>query len=204
MVRERARVPVMLDTDVNAAAIGEQRLGAGRGLSDFVYMTVGTGIGGGAIVAGSIVHGAGHPEMGHVHLPRHPRDVEAGFAGICRYHPRGCLEGLASGPAIAARHGVAAEELAADHDAWEIESHYLALAIANLIVTLRPQRVVIGGGVLEMAGLRARIQRKLVDDVNPDYLPVGDGSEFVTEPGLGRLAGVAGAIVLAGRALGAG
>ena len=200
IVRARARVPVAIDTDVNAAAIGEQRLGAARGLSDCVYLTVGTGIGGGAIVAGSIVHGAGHPEMGHVHLPRHPRDIEAGFSGICRYHPQGCLEGFASGPAIAARHGVAAEELPADHDAWEIESHYLALAIANLIATLRPQRVIVGGGVMATPDLRARVQRKLVDHVNPNYLDIGDGSAFVTEPGLGRLSGVTGAIVLAGQA----
>ena len=203
IVRERARVPVGLDTDVGAAALGEYRLGAARGLSDCVYLTVGTGIGGGAIVGGSIVHGAGHPEMGHVHLPRHPRDIDAGFKGVCRYHPDGCLEGLASGTAIAARHGAAAEELSSDHEAWEIESHYLAHAIANLVVTLRPQRIIVGGGVMATDGLRQRVQRELVPLVNPDYVDIGDGSDYVTAPGLGSLSGVTGAILLAVQAFNA-
>ena len=204
IVRERARVPVGLDTDVGAAALGENRLGAARGLSDCVYLTVGTGIGGGAVVGGSIVHGAGHPEMGHVHLPHHERDIEARFKGVCRYHPDGCLEGLASGPAIAARHGAPAEELPRDHEAWEIESHYLAHAVANLIVTLRPQRIILGGGVMAADGLRRRVQRKLVPLVNPDYVHIGDGSDYVMAPGLARLSGVTGAILLAEQALDAG
>jgi fructokinase len=201
IVRERARVPIGLDTDVGAAALAEQRLGAARGLEDCVYLTVGTGIGGGAIVRGAILHGAGHPEMGHVHVPRHPRDVEAGFKGVCRYHPDGCLEGLASGTAIAARHGAPAPELAGDHEAWEIESHYLAYAIANLVVTMRPQRIVVGGGVMATEGLRERVRRKLVPLVNPDYIGIADGSGCVTAPGLDHLSGVTGAILLAEQAL---
>jgi fructokinase len=204
IVRERARVPVGLETDVGAAALGENRLGAARGLSDCVYLTVGTGIGGGAIVGGAIVHGTGHPEMGHVRVPRHARDIEAGFKGVCGYHPDGCLEGLASGPAVAARHGAPAEELASDHEAWEIESHYLAHAVANLIVTLRPQRIIVGGGVMAADGLRQRVQRRLAALVNPHYVDIGDGSDYVTAPGLGRLSGVTGAILLAEQALNGG
>jgi len=203
IVRELARVPVGLDTDVGAAALGENRFGAGRGLSDCVYITVGTGIGGAAIADGSIVHGAGHSEMGHVHVPHHTRDIETGFKGVCRYHPDGCLEGLACGPAIAARHGAPADELPSDHEAWESESHYLAYAIANLIVTLRPQRIILGGGVMAADGLRRRVQHKLVPLVNPDYVRIGDGSDFVMAPGLARLSGVTGAILLAEQALGA-
>jgi fructokinase len=203
IVRERVLVPIGLDTDVGAAALAEQRLGAARGLSDCVYLTVGTGIGGGAIVGGSIVHGAGHPEMGHVHVPRHPRDIEAAFTGVCPYHLDGCLEGLASGPAIAARHGVPAQELASDDEAWEIEAHYLAHAVANLVATLRPQRIILGGGVMSAEGLRGRVQRRLVPLVNPDYIDVGDGHDYVVAPGLGHLSGVTGATLLAEQALAA-
>lgn len=103
-------VPVAIDTDVNAAALGEHVSGAGRGCTDIVYMTVGTGIGGGAIANGELVHGRSHPEMGHQYLPLHASDVDAGFDGICSYHSA-CLEGLACGPAIAERFGTAAEDL---------------------------------------------------------------------------------------------
>lgn len=204
IVRELARVPVGIDTDVNAAALGEHRLGAAHGLDDFVYLTVGTGIGGGAMVAGALVGGAAHPEMGHVHVGRHPRDVAAGFEGVCPYHPHGCLEGLASGTAIAARHGAAAEELAGVDEVWEIEAHYLALAIANLVVTLRPQRIIVGGGVMATPRLRERVAQRVAALVNPRYVDVGDGSEFVRPPGLGNLSGVSGAILIAKQARRAG
>ena len=143
-------VPVAFDTDVNAAAFGEARWGAAQGLDTFVYLTVGTGIGGGGLQRGQPMHGLVHPEMGHMLLPRDPSADP--FPGVCPFHG-GCLEGLASGPAMLARWGQPAESLPADHPAWALEARYLALAAVNLVCTLSPQRIVLGGGVMEQAQL---------------------------------------------------
>jgi fructokinase len=149
------RVPVAFDTDVNAAALGEGAYGAARGLSDFVYFTVGTGIGGGAVSGGRIVHGAVHPEMGHIAVRRHPQDS---FAGLCPSHGD-CLEGLASGPAVAARCGVSARQLPADDPAWDIAAYYLAQAAANAAFFYSPEAVVFGGGLFRQQHLLARVQK---------------------------------------------
>jgi fructokinase len=201
LVRARLDVPVALDTDVNAAALGERLWGAGRGLSDLVYLTIGTGIGGGAIASGTIVHGAGHPEMGHMYMPLHERDVESGFRGVCPFHDR-CLEGLASGGALLERFGRPPEELAPDHEAWEIEAHYVGHAVANLAFAYRPQRFILGGGVMQAAGLLERTRAAAVALLGPEYISVGDSSRFIVAPGLGDLSGIHGAIALAARAAG--
>jgi len=185
----RLQVPIAFDTDVNAAALAESRWGAGRGLQDFVYLTVGTGIGGGAIVNGNLVHGLMHPEMGHLMIP-HDRARDP-FPGCCPYHGD-CLEGLGSGPALLARWGAPPETLPADHPAWELESHYLAQGLAALALTLSPQRFVIGGGVMRQQSLLARIQTEL-ERIAAGYVRVGD----ITPPELGERAGVLGALVLA-------
>ena len=196
LVGARATTPVAIDTDVNAAALGEQLAGAARGAEDFIYLTVGTGIGGGAVAGGRRLHGDGHAEMGHVRVPAHASDLEPpGFAGICPFHGD-CLEGMACGPAIAARFGAAPETLAPEHPAWEREAHYLGLAIANLVHTLRPARIIAGGGVMDVPGLRERTRRATLDAI-ASYLDVGDGAQFVLAPGLGDLAGLVGAFALA-------
>jgi fructokinase len=152
-------------------------------------MTVGTGIGGGAISSGRILHGVSHPEMGHFRIPH---DLAADpFPGICPWHGD-CLEGLASGPAIQARWGVPAEQLAPDHPAWNLEAHYLALAIAGLACTLSPARVILGGGVMRRPRLIPQIRERVSGLIN-GYIAVPE----ITPPGLGDLAGVAGALVLA-------
>lgn len=183
-------VPVRLDTDVNAAVLGEARWGAARGIANCLYLTVGTGIGGGAIAGGAIVRGLTHPEMGHVRVPH---DVNADpFEGTCPYHGD-CLEGLASGPAIEARWGKAGEELPSDHVAWDLEASYLALGIANFICTLSPERILIGGGVMRQAQLydlvRSKVARLLAGYVAA--LPE------IAAPRLGELSGVLGALALA-------
>ncbi|MEZ4702484.1 MAG: ROK family protein [Rhodothermales bacterium] len=193
-------VPVGFDTDVNGAALGEARWGAARGLDTVLYLTVGTGIGGGAIVHGRCLHGLVHPEMGHLMLPRAEGDT---FAGHCPYHGP-CLEGMATGPAIEARWGVPAPQLAPDHPAWEYEAHYLAMALVNYIVTLSPQRIIMGGGVMDQRHLfpmiRSRVQRALAGYVqHPAILQNID--TYIVPPGLGDRAGVMGAIALAGDAL---
>ena len=189
-------IPVGFDTDVNGAALGEHRWGAAQGLDTFIYLTVGTGIGGGGLVNGRPMHGLIHPEMGHVRLPRHAHDF---FPGVCPYHGD-CLEGMATGPALEARWGQRPETLPADHPAWEMEAHYLAYGLVNFICTLSPQRIVMGGGVMEQSHLFPLIRQKVQSLLNgyvqsPAILDQIDG--YIVPPALGKRAGVLGAIALA-------
>jgi len=193
-------VPVGFDTDVNGAALGEHRWGAAQGRETFVYLTIGTGIGGGAMVEGQLLHGLVHPEMGHMLMARRQDDK---FPGACPYHGA-CLEGLASGPAIEMRWGAKPETLPVDHPAWELEAYYLALGLANLVCALSPQRIILGGGVMSQAQLFPLIRRRLRQFLN-DYIQAPaitiDNSGFIVPPGLGHRSGVLGAIALAERAL---
>jgi fructokinase len=201
-LRRACGVPVGFDTDVNAAALGEWRHGAARGLDTFVYLTVGTGIGGGGLVGGRLLHGLVHPEMGHLRVPHdHVADP---FPGVCPFHGD-CLEGLASGPAMAARWRAPAETLDAGHAAWALEARYLALALHNIVCTLSPQRLVIGGGVMAQPALLPLVRHELSALLNgyiqtPDILQRMD--EYVVAPALGTRAGVAGALVLAAQRAG--
>jgi fructokinase len=200
-LRRAFGAPVGFDTDVNAAALGEHRWGAAQGLDTFVYFTVGTGIGGGAMANGKLLHGMLHPEMGHMILPHDSaRDP---FAGACKFHGA-CLEGLASGPAMEQRWRARAETLLADHPAWALEAHYLALGVLNAISILSPQRVILGGGVMSQPHLfpliRAEVKALLRDYLQvPQILETID--EYIVPPALGDRAGVLGAIALAELAL---
>ncbi len=189
-------VPVGFDTDVNGAALGEARWGAAQGCSTAVYVTIGTGIGGGGIVDGKPLHGLGHPEMGHVLPQLHPADAD--FAGICPFHGR-CFEGLASGPAIKARWGQSLSELPADHEAHAIIAWYLGQFVTTLQAILAPQRIILGGGVMNAPGLIDRV-RAIAGDLGARYFS-GDLREIVTLPGLGEHSGLMGAFVLADQAL---
>lgn len=194
------RVPVGFDTDVNGAALAEWRWGAARALHSFIYLTVGTGIGGGGLMDGRLMHGLIHPEMGHIRIP-HDRLADP-FAGSCPFHGD-CLEGLASGPAMQARWGEPAESLEDDHTGWTLEAHYLALALANFVCTLSPQRIILGGGVMSNRALLPLIRREVVRLLNnyiraPQILDAID--EYIVEPGLGNRAGALGALALAERA----
>ena len=189
-------LPIAFDTDVNAAALGEKRWGAAQDVHDFVYITIGTGIGGGGMINGALMHGLLHPEMGHIRIP-HDWDRDP-FPGACPWHGD-CLEGLASGLAIAQRWGFPAEQLSPDHPAWDLEAHYLALGLVNIILTLSPQRIILGGGVMNQRLLfpkiRAKVQALLADYVqHTDIREKID--EYITPPGLGDRAGVLGAIAL--------
>lgn len=161
MKREFA-VPIGLDTDVNASAIGEASYGITRGLDSSIYITVGTGIGVGVILDGKAVHGMQHPEAGHILLVRHPED---NYTGRCPYHPN-CLEGLASGPAIEERFGVKAAELPGDSLAWEIESFYLVQALVDFTLVYSPKRIVLGGGVMHQKQLFPKIREKYREMLN--------------------------------------
>ena len=197
-IRRRLRVPVAFDTDVNAAALGEHRFGAAVGLDTFCYITVGTGIGGGAMVNGLLVHGLLHPEFGHMRVP-HDRARDP-FDGVCPYHGD-CFEGLASGRAIEQRWGKSARELT-DDAAWRLEADYLALGLVNVICTISPQRIIIGGGVVKQALLlplvRTRVRELLAGYF--DVMQFRQGlDDYVVSPALGDRAGVLGALELARR-----
>jgi fructokinase len=200
LLRQALGVPIVFDTDVNAAALGEHRWGAARGLNDFVYVTVGTGIGGGVVAGGQAVHGLVHPEIGHMLVPHDPEHDP--FEGSCPFHGD-CLEGLASGPAIAKRWGQPAIELPSDHPAWELEAEYLAAMVVNLTLVLSPRRILLGGGVMErrelFPAIRSRVQERLRGYI--DATELGDGIDaYLMAPELGNRAGILGALALGAQA----
>ncbi|MCL2559397.1 MAG: ROK family protein [Turicibacter sp.] len=191
-VKARYEVPIGFTTDVNAAALGEQRLGAAKGLSSCLYLTVGTGIGGGAVVNGQLLSGYSHPEMGHIIIHPHPED---GFAGICPYHGN-CFEGLASGPAIEARYGVKADQLSESHTAWDFVALYIAQAVMNYVLILSPEKVILGGGVMKQEHLFYMIQTELAE-LMADYVALPDLETYIVPPKLGDDAATIGCFMLA-------
>lgn len=181
-----------LDTDVNAAALAESQLGAARGHADVAYITVGTGFGAGVLSGGRLVHGAVHPEVGHLRVPRHPEDT---FEGVCPFHGD-CLEGMCSGPAIHRRWGTEAKELAPGHPAWEMEAWYLAQGVIALAAVVSPSIVVLGGGVPQAEGLHARVAAR-VKALSNGYFEGVEKPGYVVPPELGQQAGIIGALLLA-------
>ncbi|MEW6650235.1 MAG: ROK family protein [Chloroflexota bacterium] len=197
LIREGTGLPVVLDTDVNAAAFGEGIWGAAQGLQDFLYLTIGTGIGGGVIINGNPYHGLVHPEIGHIRLNRDPQIDQ--FRGACPFHGD-CFEGLASGPALHARLGKPAETLPEYHPIWELEAGYIASALNDLICVLSPERIILGGGVMQQKHLfpmiRVRVQQLLNRYVSAREI-LEHIDEYIVPPALGGRAGVLGAIALA-------
>jgi fructokinase len=191
---------VGFDTDVNGAALAEWRWGAAQGCDPVLYLTIGTGIGGGVLVNGKLLHGLVHPEMGHIFIP-HDRGRDP-FPGVCPFHGD-CFEGLATGPSLKKRWGQPAETLPPDHPAWDLEATYIAYALANYITSLSPQRIVIGGGVAQQTQMFPLIHQKVPAILN-GYIHSPQILEHITAyivpPGLGGRAGVLGAIALAEQA----
>jgi len=198
-LEERYSIPVGFDTDVNAAALGELYYGAGQGLENLVYFTIGTGIGAGVIINKQMVHGMMHPEAGHVMVTRHPDDD---FEGVCPYHGA-CLEGMASGVSMEKRWGIKANLLTADHPAWDVEAYYIAQACVNAILMVSPEKIVLGGGVMNQEHLFDLIYKyvgaMLNEYVQSDLLK--DLSTYIVAPGLANQSGIMGAYALAIEAL---
>ncbi|MGI8989606.1 MAG: ROK family protein [Bryobacteraceae bacterium] len=188
-IRRKTGVETILDTDVNAAALGEFRWGAAQGLNTFLYLTIGTGIGGGGMANGRLMHGQSHPEMGHIRIP-HDRTADP-YEGGCPFHGD-CLEGLASGRAIEGRWRRRGEQLPGDHEAWRLEAHYLAFGLVSFICTMSPQRIILGGGLMRRETMLPSIRRN-VDALLNGYLKAPE----IVLPQLGNDAGVGGAIALA-------
>jgi fructokinase len=201
-IQNALQVPVGFDTDVNGAALAEWKWGAAQNLDTFIYLTVGTGIGGGAMVGGQLAHGLIHPEMGHIPL-LHDWEVDP-YPGHCPYHGD-CFEGMAAGPAIEARWGQKGQTLPADHPAWDLEAHYLAVALQTFICTLSPQRIIMGGGVMAQPQLFSLVHQKVKARLNgyvqhPAILE--DIESYIVPPRLGNYAGVLGGFALAQMAAG--
>ncbi len=189
-VRDALGVPVAFDTDVNGAALGEARWGALKGCGVGLYLTIGTGVGGGVVIDGTPLHGLIHPEMGHIRVKRRAGDV---FAGTCPFHGD-CIEGLASGPAIMARLGESLSAVAADDPRVDPVYDAIGQALASYTLTLSPHRIVIGGGVSNAPGFHARAQAALCHWL-ADYTAIPPA--YVVAPALGDEAGILGAIALA-------
>jgi fructokinase len=190
------RLPMGFNTDVNAAALGEVMLGAAKGLDSCLYITVGTGIGAGAIVQGKLLQGLSHPEMGHILVRRHPQDV---YQGKCPYHGD-CLEGLAAGPAIEERWGAKGMDLVNRQEVWELQGYYIAQALMHYILILSPQKIILGGGVMNQKQLFPTIYKYLKEFV-ADYVQLPELSDYIVSPGLGDAAGITGSLMLAKQAL---
>ena len=193
---------IVLDTDVNCALAGEAKFGAGRGYSDLVYLTVGTGIGGGVLSHGEVVYGNGHPEIGHLFVPKQADDS---FEGGCPFHGDRCVEGLASGPAIRQRWGDDSRNLPHDHPAWGLEARYLAMLCHNLFMTTAPERIILGGGVMAQTQLFPLIRDNCNRLLNGFGAPPGRPPDFETAivpAALSGTAGILGAFLLAATAPG--
>ncbi|MGL5989433.1 ROK family protein [Cetobacterium sp.] len=195
-LQKNLNVPMAFDTDVNGAALGEATWGAAKGLENCLYLTIGTGIGGGVLASGKLIHGMLHPEMGHIFVRRHSEDT---YVGKCSFH-NDCLEGLAAGPAIEERWGVKAYELPIDHKAWEIEAYYIAQALVSYILTVSPEKIILGGGVMKQLQLFPLIRRNVKKILN-NYVQTKNILEniddYIVPPGLGDNAGLLGSIALA-------
>lgn len=192
-------LPVAFETDVNAAAVGEARHGAGRGVRRLAYLTIGTGIGGGFLDDGKLLHGAMHPEVGHLIVP----DLDAAYGKstqVCPFHGS-CLEGRASGPAIEARWGRPGHELPEDHPAWELEAKYLAIGCINLTASWSPDRIFLGGGVSQQPGLIARVREEF-ERLAGGYWDLPPLADYLRTPELDQGAGIVGALELAADLLG--
>lgn len=199
-LKKNFNVPMEFDTDVNGAALGESLWGAGKGLSSVMYITVGTGIGAGAVINGRMLQGLTHPEMGHISVKRNESDK---FKGRCPFHSD-CLEGLASGPAIEDRWGEKAYNLEDKNEVWELEAYYLAQALINYILILSPQRIIMGGGVMKQKQMFPLIRKNVKEFLN-GYVHkkeiLEDIDNYIVYPGLEENAGLMGSLALGSLAL---
>lgn len=194
-------VPIAFDTDVNGAALGEWRWGKAQGLETFIYLTIGTGIGGGVFAEGKLLHGLIHPEMGHISM-KHNLEKDP-FEGVCPFHGD-CFEGLASGVAIEKRWGQRGNILPKNHPAWELEAEYVAQALANYSLTLSPQRIIVGGGVGSVPHLLPRVRKRMRDLINgyiQSSVILENIETYIVSPGLGNRSGILGAIALSEQSL---
>ncbi|MBC8587415.1 ROK family protein [Paratissierella segnis] len=192
-IKRRYNIPVGWTTDVNAACLGEYEVGSAKEDNSCIYLTIGTGIGGGAIANGNFIEGFGHPEMGHILVKIHPKDKD--FKGWCPYHGD-CLEGLAAGPSVEKRYGIKAEDLDPNHEIWQILAYYIAQALVNYTLILRPEKIVLGGGVMKQTQMLKLIKKEF-RALLADYVEIPMIDQYIVLPSLGDDAGIIGGLILA-------
>lgn len=196
-LKKRYDVPIWFDTDVNGAVLGEVEFGCAKNLKNVLYFTIGTGVGGGAFVEGKLVHGLLHPEMGHLRMLIREDD---NWEGICPYH-KGCFEGLACGPAVETRWGKKGYELSENHPAWDLEAYYIGQALSSFILTLSPEKIILGGGIMHQKQLFSMIHKYVQEFLNgyvkSEKINTDKIKEYIVYPELGDNAGICGAIALA-------
>ncbi|MGX6978644.1 ROK family protein [Vagococcus elongatus] len=191
-LKTRYGVPIAWTTDVNAAAYGELTYGAGKGKQSCIYLTIGTGVGGGGVVNGQLLQGFGHPEMGHIRVTRLEGDT---FSGVCPYHGD-CVEGLVSGPALEKRTGQKGQTLAEDDPVWKIQANYIAQALMNYTLVLSPEAIILGGGVMQQAHLFSLIHEEFEKVIN-GYVSYPELDKYILPTGLGSNSGIIGCLQLA-------
>lgn len=191
-MKKQYRLPIGWTTDVNASCLGEYEIGSASNNNSCIYLTVGTGIGGGAIVNGKIIEGFGHPEMGHIIIRNHPDDP---FEGVCPYH-KNCLEGLTAGPSVEERYGIKAENLNSNHEIWKVLAYYLAQALMNYTLILRPEKIILGGGVMNQARMLDLVREEF-SKLLANYVEIPEVDTYIVTPSLGNNAGIIGGFLLA-------
>ncbi|MBS4535639.1 ROK family protein [Clostridium sp. D2Q-14] len=196
MMKKHYNIPIGWTTDVNAACLGEYELGSAKENNSCIYLTIGTGIGGGAIVNGKFIEGFGHPEMGHILIKPDPKD---NFEGVCPYHGN-CLEGLAAGPSIEKRYGTKAQNLSSDHKIWGIVAYYLAQALVNYTLVLRPEKIILGGGVMNQPHMLDLVKEEF-ERLLSNYVEIPNIGAYIVTPSLENDAGVTGGLILAQQSL---
>ena len=192
-IKRRYNIPVGWTTDVNAACLGEYEVGSAKEDNSCIYLTIGTGIGGGAIANGNFIEGFGHPEMGHILVKIHPKDKD--FKGWCPYHGD-CLEGLAAGPSVEKRYGIKAQNLDSNHEIWQILAYYIAQALVDYTLVLRPERIILGGGVMKQAQMLELTKKQFIL-LLADYVEIPPIDQYIVLPSLGDNAGIVGSLILA-------
>ncbi|MGG5359512.1 MULTISPECIES: ROK family protein [unclassified Enterococcus] len=191
-IKERYAIPMAWTTDVNAAAYGELKQGAAHGKNSCIYLTVGTGIGAGIVQNQEIFQGIAHPEMGHIWVKRHPDDT---YEGTCPYH-KDCLEGLAAGPSLEKRTGIKGQDLPEDHPVWDIQAYYIAQALINYTLTLAPEVIILGGGVMNQDHLLQKIRTQFTE-LMAGYMETPAPEDYIVRWGLPNESGIKGALMLA-------
>ncbi len=198
-LKEKLNISIYLETDVQSALRAEHLLGAGQGIDNLLYITVGGGIGGASLVNGHLLEGLMHQEIGHMFIPKLEEDKS--FDGVCHFH-NDCWEGLSSGPSIETRWGKSGEDLGIDHNAWELEAKYLAYGIVNALLVTMPERIIVGGGVMKNEGLIDKVRLNIYKMLNgyidlPSLTNLEALEKYIVLPSLGSSSGILGALMLA-------
>lgn len=196
-MKKHYNIPISWTTDVNAACLGEYYLGSAKGSNSCIYLTIGTGIGGGVIINGDFMEGFSHPEMGHILIKKHVKDK---YEGFCPYHGD-CLEGLTAGPSIEKRYGVSGKKLDKDHEVWKFISYYLAQALVNYTLIIRPEKIILGGGVMNQDHMLSLVKKEFKSLLS-DYVEVPNIDDYIVKPLLKDNAGIIGGLVLASKECG--